>query len=67
MRLPLSKIPVVNHVHGADFDEFYLKKNSEKEENHRKKIYNKWIRTIALSEEWKKNLAEIVPEQTIRV
>ena len=62
----LSKIPVVNHVHGADFDEFYRKK-SQKKKKTIEKIYNKCIRTIALSEEWKKNLAEIVPEQTIRV
>ena len=62
----LAKIPVVNHVHGADFDEFYRKK-SQKKKKTIEKIYNKCIRTIALSEEWKKNLAEIVPEQTIRV
>ena len=62
----LSKIPVVNHVHGADFDEFYRKK-SQKKKKTIEKIYNKCIRTISLSEEWKKNLAEIVPEQTIRV
>lgn len=62
----LAKIPVVNHVHGADFDEFYRKK-SQKKKKTIEKIYNKCIKTIALSEEWKKNLAEIVPEQTIRV
>ena len=26
----LSKIPVVNHVHGADFDEFYRKKSQKR-------------------------------------
>ena len=52
----LAKIPVVNHVHGADFDEFYRKK-SQKKKKTIEKIYNKCIRTIA----------EIVPEQTIRV
>ena len=54
----LAKIPVVNHVHGADFDEFYRKK-SQKKKKTIEKIYNKCIKTIALSEEWKKNLAEI--------
>ena len=38
----LSKIPVVNHVHGADFDEFYRKK-SQKKKKTIEKIYNKCI------------------------
>lgn len=62
----LAKIPVINHVHGAEFDEFYRRK-SQRKKKAIEKIYNKCIRTIALSEEWKKNLAEIVPEQTISV
>ena len=56
----LAKIPVINHVHGADFNEFYRRKSKRKKKNI-EKIYNKCIRTIALSEEWKKNIAEIVP------
>lgn len=62
----MSKIPIVNHVHGADFEEFYEKKN-QNEKNKIKKIYNDCAITIALSEEWKEKLATIVPKESIRV
>lgn len=59
-------IPIVNHVHGADFKEFYESKLPA-EKKKIEKVYHKCAVTIALSEEWKKQLAEIVSEESIRV
>ena len=46
------KIPIVNHIHGADFDEFYVNAPEEKKIKI-KKVYSKCNVLIALSEEWK--------------
>ena len=43
------KIPIVNHIHGADFDEFYVNAPEEKK-NKIKKVYSKCNVLIALSE-----------------
>lgn len=61
-----KKIPVVNHIHGADFVTFY-EKASERKKRLIRKVYLKCSRLIALSEEWKKRLAGIVPEDRIEV
>ena len=50
-----AKIPIVNHIHGADFDEFYVNA-SESKKKKIKKIYEKCSVLIALSEEWKERL-----------
>ena len=55
------KIPIVNHIHGADFDEFYVNAPEEK------KVYSKCDVLIALSEEWKERLSQIVPEDRIEI
>lgn len=58
--------PIVNHIHGADFDSFYRNANDKT----RKKIrtaYSKCNYIIALSDEWKANLSEIVDENKIFV
>lgn len=60
------KIPIVNHIHGADFDEFYVNAPEEKKAKI-KKIYNKCNVLIALSEEWKERLRQIVPEDRIEI
>ena len=60
------KIPIVNHIHGADFDEFYVNAPEEKK-NKIKKVYSKCNVLIALSEEWKKRLSQIVPEDRIEI
>lgn len=62
----LAGKPIINHIHGADFDEFYIKA-SEKKKKQIKKIYNKCEMLIALSEEWKKRLSMIVSEEKIVV
>lgn len=62
----LAKKPIVNHIHGADFEEFYSNANTKKKKLI-KKIYNKCTLLIALSNEWKERLSQIVPENNITV
>lgn len=61
-----AKIPIINHIHGADFDEFYLNA-SDRKKKQVKRIYGKCSTIIALSDEWKERLKQIVPEQRIKV
>ena len=60
------KIPIVNHIHGADFDEFYVNAPEEKKDKI-KKVYSKCNVLIALSDEWKERLSQIVPEDRIEI
>lgn len=57
-----AKIPIINHIHGADFDEFYVKASENKREKIRK-VYSKCSLLVALSEEWKERLSQIVPSE----
>ena len=59
-----KKIPIINHIHGADFDEFYINA-SKKKKNKIKKVYNKCDKLIALSDEWKEKLSQIVDKDKI--
>lgn len=61
-----KKIPVVNHIHGAEFDAFYLNA-SEKKKDLIRRVYRKCQVLIALSDEWKENLEQIVPKERICV
>lgn len=61
-----AKVPVINHIHGADFNAFYVNA-SEKKRLQIRKVYGKCARLIALSEEWKERLAQIVPAEKITV
>ena len=58
--------PIINHCHGAEFDHFYINA-SERKKRLIKKVYNKCDAFIALSEEWKDNLLQIVPKEKITV
>lgn len=60
------RIPVVNHIHGAEFDVFY-EKASEAKKRRIQKVYGKCTRLVALSEEWAGRLAEIVPGDRIDI
>lgn len=62
----LCKIPIINHIHGAEFELFYTNA-SDKKKRTIKKVYEKCKLLIALSEEWKERLALIVPEERIVV
>lgn len=59
-------IPVVNHIHGAEFDAFYEKASGAKKRRVRR-IYRKCTRFVVLSEEWKEKIAQIVPADRIDV
>ncbi|MBU3570698.1 glycosyltransferase family 4 protein [Priestia aryabhattai] len=62
----IARKPIINHCHGADFEEFYLKA-SQKKKALIKNVYNKCNITIALSNEWKEKLKDIVPDEKIVV
>lgn len=57
-------IPVINHIHGADFEEFY-EKASEAKRRRIASVYGKCARLIVLSDEWKARIGRIVPENRI--
>lgn len=57
---------IINHIHGADFDEFYTNTN-KKMKNRIIKTYNCCDVIIALSEEWKNKLSIIIDERKIRI
>lgn len=59
-------VPVINHIHGPEFDNFF-EQASNRKKNLIKIIYNKCTRLITLSEEWKQNFLKIVPEDKIVV
>ena len=62
----LFRVPVVNHIHGAEFDDFYTQASGSK----RKlvgTVYRQCDRLLVLSEEWKKQMACIVPAERITV
>lgn len=61
-----KNIPVVNHIHGAEFAPFYAKASSGKQRLV-KKVYRKCSVLIALSEEWRENLEQIVEPERICV
>ena len=58
--------PIINHIHGADFDGFYINA-SKKKKDCIKRVYNKCSKLIALSEEWRDRLRRIVPEEKIEI
>ena len=59
-------IPVVNHIHGAEFDTFYENASAGKKKLVGK-IYNRCTRLIVLSQEWKNRIGKIVPPEKIDV
>lgn len=62
----MFKIPIINHIHGADFDTFYVRANDRKKKLIQQ-VYSKCTRFIALSDEWKDRLSKIIPEEKITV
>lgn len=59
-------IPVINHIHGADFNEFY-DRASHKKKQLIKYIYGKCNALIALSPEWKERLSKVVDPERITI
>lgn len=58
--------PIINHIHGADYATFYEHAAAWKKRLIRR-VYNKCDILIALSQEWKKQLAQIVSSEKIAV
>lgn len=62
----IFQVPIICHIHTASWEDFYSKSSL-----HRKKIikktYLKCAALIALSEEWKNNLSQVVPENKIYI
>lgn len=59
-------VPIINHIHGAEFDKFFTNASNNKKKLI-KKVYGKCDKLIALSEEWKKSLSKIVQPEKIVV
>lgn len=57
---------IINHIHGADFEKFYINANNIKKKIIIK-VYNKCEYIVSLSEEWKDSLALIVPKERIKI
>lgn len=62
----IAGVPIINHIHGADFDSFYVN-TTEKKKRLIKKTYAKCEALIALSGEWKERLSQIVDSEKITI
>jgi len=59
-------IPVVNHIHGSAFDEFYEHAPGWKQRLVRR-IYGMCSRVIVLTAQWKEKIGQIVPLERIEI
>lgn len=62
----LCNIPVINHIHGADFEEFYERASALKQKRIAK-VYGKCTKILVLSEEWKNDIGRFVTSERIAV
>lgn len=62
----LLHIPIINHVHGADWTQFY-ENSSDKKKAFIRYTFMKCRRIIALSAEWKQKLEEAADASQIRI
>ncbi len=62
----LVKKPIVNHIHGSEFEKFYSNANIGKKYLV-KKVYGKCAKLIALTDEWKGKFNLIVPKEKLTV
>lgn len=58
--------PIINHIHGADFNKFYNGASKNKKRLIQK-IYNKCSIIVVLSDEWKEKLKYVVEESKIYI
>ena len=61
-----TKKPIINHIHGAEFESFYTKASYIKKKLI-KSVYKKCSVIVALSDEWKEKLSDIIPKNRIKV
>lgn len=62
----IAKVHIFNHIHGAEFDDFYTNASPIKKVLI-KNTYEKCDKLIALSDEWKEKLSQIVSPENITV
>lgn len=60
------KIPIVNHIHGAEWDTFYIDA-SEKSRKLKQVILEKCSRVIVLSDDWREKLEDVIDAELITV
>lgn len=58
---------IILHIHGSEFEKFYKEECNELIKNYVKFIFKKCSKVIALSEEWKEILSQIVNKEKIEV
>lgn len=62
----LLGIPVINHIHGSELEQFYLNASSLKKQFIRA-TYNRCTKIIVLSEQWKEQFSCLVPADRLAV
>ncbi len=62
----LFAIPIINHIHGAEFDKFYTKATSKKKKLIYK-IYLMCYKIIVLSKEWKDKFEKVIDGSKIEI
>ena len=60
------KLPIINHIHGSEFDKFYINA-SQKKKKLVQKTWKKCDKLIALSDTWKEKFSIVVPINNIVV
>lgn len=58
---------IIIHIHGSEFQKFYHEESNSIQKKYIKRILNKSNKVIALSDEWKTILSEIVENNKIEV
>lgn len=61
-----AKKPMINHIHGSEFDKLYTNA-AERKKKLVRKAWNKCARFIVLSESWKERFSEVIPTEKMTV
>lgn len=61
-----AKKPMIDHIHGSDFDKLYTNA-SERKKKLVRKAWGKCNRFIVLSESWKERFSEVIPNEKMTV
>lgn len=60
------KLPIINHIHGSEFDKLYTNAGAKKQ-HLVEKVWGKCDRFIVLSEAWKEKFSCIIPKEKMTV
>ncbi|MBQ2974725.1 MAG: glycosyltransferase family 4 protein [Clostridia bacterium] len=61
-----ARKPIINHIHGSEFDKLYTDAGERKQKLVRK-TWEKCDRFIVLSDEWKESFSVVIPEEKMDV